>query len=109
MIQDPLNVTIPYYAIEPTVPSITQIITVNETVNATGNLVWTIDGSAAHVDYNEAIYLNANEGNLTYPMPTNWNVYDVSNNSSVRLVIQNVHDFSHVSDLRTHEHLTAVH
>ncbi|GFP58802.1 oxydoreductase ptaK [Trichoderma asperellum] len=99
---DPLDVTIPYYAIEPSAPSITQIITVNETVNATGHLVWTIDGSAAHVDYNKAIYLLANEGNLTYPLEPNWNVYDVYDNSSVRLVIQNAHDFSHPIHIHGH-------
>ncbi|KAH6609155.1 multicopper oxidase [Trichoderma cornu-damae] len=99
---DPLNVTVPYYPIQPSEPSITQFITINEIVNATGNLVWTIDGSAAHVDYNKAIYLLANENNLTYPLEPTWNVYNIYDNSSVRIVLQNAHEFSHPIHIHGH-------
>lgn len=94
--KDPLEKTIPFFQITSPKAEFTQTVEVNEIINSTGHLVWTINNSSAHVNYNNALYLLAHEGNISYPYNPQWNVYDFFNNASVRLVINNLHDFAHV-------------
>ena len=100
---DDLSVSVPEYPISVDEPSTTIQMSVNVTVNSTGHLVWTINDSGFRGNYNNPILLLANQGNTSYPMDLEWNVYNVGSNATIRVVIQNVSPTSHPWHLHGHE------
>src|SRR5690349_21195511 len=96
-IQDPLNMTIPYYPMTPPEPSITYNITVNQIINATGHKLFAMDGSVFQANYNHPILLLANQKNYSYPYDPQWNVINFGANSSVRINMWNNNSSPHVS------------
>ena len=100
---DDLSLTTPYYAITPPItPAVSQTIQVNFGLNATGNLLWTMDNSSFRVDYNAPILELAAEGNTSYPYDPEWNVYNFGSNSSVQIVIENLTPVAHPMHLHGH-------
>lgn len=100
---DDLSVSIPAYPIAADDPTTTIQMSVNVSVNATGHLVWTINDSAFHGDYNNPLLLLANAGNTSYPMDPQWNVYNEGSNTTIRVSIINVSPTSHPWHLHGHE------
>ena len=100
---DDLSQTVPAYPIAAGNPSTTIDMAVNVSINATGNLVWTINDSAFHADYNNPILLLANAGNTSYPLDPNWNVYNVGTNTTIRVLITNESPTSHPWHFHGHE------
>jgi FtsP/CotA-like multicopper oxidase with cupredoxin domain len=100
---DDLTKTTPAYPIAAGNPSTTIDMAVNVSINATGNLVWTINESAFRADYNNPILLLANKGNTSYPFNPNWNVYNVGTNTTIRVVVTNLSPTSHPWHLHGHE------
>jgi FtsP/CotA-like multicopper oxidase with cupredoxin domain len=85
---DPLTKTVPLYTdCAKTNGSVTtQELDINITNNGTA-FVWTVNNSTFRGDYNDALLLDANKGNLN-PKPE-WNVYDFKSAGTIRLVIYN--------------------
>ena len=93
---DDLSKTVPYFPITPpSVPATTKTITINAVVNATGHLIWTMNGQTFHADYNNPLLLLASQGNTSYPNHPEWNVQDFGSNSSIRVILQNPTAASH--------------
>ena len=66
--KDPIGQTVPWFPITPTPsPAVTQTIEIGATINATGNFVWTMNGSAFRANYNNPVLLLAKAGNTSYP------------------------------------------
>ncbi|KAK9781498.1 putative Multicopper oxidase-domain-containing protein [Seiridium cardinale] len=84
---DPLESTIPVYAVELPEPSWTQNLDIGTFINESGNYLWTLGGVSARVDYNSPSLLQATEGNFSWTAEQN--VLDFGTNSSIRLVINN--------------------
>ena len=101
---DDLAISIPAYHI-PAVsnPETTIEMTVDVGVNATGNLIWTINNSAFRGNYNNPILLLAQSGNTSYPMDPEWNVYNTGSNKTIRVVVNNDSPTSHPWHLHGHE------
>ncbi|KAI9859798.1 MAG: hypothetical protein M1813_006515 [Trichoglossum hirsutum] len=87
---DPIASTVPWFPI-PAAPSpaTTASIEIGATINATGNFVWTMNGSAFRANYNNPTLLLAKAGNTSYPFDPQWNVMNFGSNSSIRLVVVN--------------------
>ena len=100
---DALTVAIPSHKIAVGEPATTIKVEINFKVNATGNLVWTIDGSAFRGDYNNPLLLLAKTGNTSYPYNPEWNVYDFGTNKSVRVILNNKTPTSHPWHLHGHD------
>ena len=99
---DALSTTIPAHAVSAGSPSTTITMNVGVTVNSTGHLVWTINDSPFHGDYNAPVLLLADQGNVSYPDP-HWNVYNVGTNATIRVVVNNHTPTSHPWHLHGHE------
>lgn len=100
---DDLSLTVPYYPISPpTVPDKTITIEVNSTVNATGNLVWTMNESSFRVNYNDPVLYRAMANDPSFEYPPEWNVYDLQSSESVRLVVVNHSPVGHPMHLHGH-------
>jgi hypothetical protein len=68
VLKDPLEQTVPWFSITPTpTPAVTQAIEIATTINATGNFVWTMNGSGFRANYNNPVLLLAKAGNTSYP------------------------------------------
>lgn len=96
-LQDPLNMTVPYYPSAPPEPSVTYNITINQLVNDTGHKLFYMNGSPFQANYNNPILLLANEKNYSYPYDPQWNVINLGSNSSVRINVWNNNTVPHVS------------
>ncbi|KAI9766480.1 MAG: hypothetical protein M1839_004901 [Geoglossum umbratile] len=100
---DPIEQTVPWFPITPApTPAVTQTIEIGATINATGNFVWTMNGSAFRANYNNPILLLAKAGNTSYPFDPQWNVYNFGSNSSIRLVVNNNSPAAHPMHLHGH-------
>lgn len=100
---DPLSSTTPVYSITPTAdPAKTITLTIGDTVNSTGNFLWTVNSVSFRADYNAPLLLLANGGNTSYPYDDEWNVYDTGNASSVRLIVENTTPVAHPMHLHGH-------
>ncbi|KAG9233290.1 multicopper oxidase-domain-containing protein [Amylocarpus encephaloides] len=100
---DDLSLTVPKYPIRPApVPAFTQDVAVNFGPNATGFLLWSLNGVSFRANYNNPILLLSNLGNNSYPDDPEWNVYNFGSNSSVRFVIVNPKIAAHPIHLHGH-------
>lgn len=100
---DDLSLTEPYYAMTPsTVPDQTITIDVNTTINATGNLVWTMNESSFRVNFSDPVMYraHANDPNFTYP--EQWNVYPITTSGAVRIIVNNYSPHGHPMHLHGH-------
>jgi Multicopper oxidase len=78
--------------------------TVNITVgrNATGTWVFSMDNSSYRGSYNNPTLLLAKQGNISYPLDAEWNVYDTGSNASYRFVINNLTSVPHPMHFHGH-------
>jgi len=98
-----LSVTIPSFPIPANDPSATITMDVNATVNATGHLVWTINGSSFRGNYNNPLLLLSKTGNDSYPFDPEWNVYNMGSNDTVRVIVNNFSPATHPWHMHGHE------
>ena len=100
---DPLTKTVPLLP-EPVnpVPAAIETIEVTITTNASGNLLWFVNGSSFRANYNHPLLLLANQGNTSYPNDPDWNVYNFGRADSIRLVVRNA--FGAVHPMHLHGH-----
>lgn len=100
---DPLSKTTPFFPFPATTnPATTQTIDVNIGANASGNVVWTMNGESFRANYDHPILLLANLGNTSYPYDPQWNVYNFGTNNSVRLTVKNEIPAAHPMHLHGH-------
>ncbi|CAD6590291.1 MAG: hypothetical protein ASARMPREDX12_004245 [Alectoria sarmentosa] len=100
---DPLSSTTPVFPITPTPgPATTITLTIGDTINSTGNFLWTVNSVSFRADYNSPLLLLANVGNTSYPYAPEWNVYNTGNASSVRLIVENNTPAAHPMHLHGH-------
>ena len=72
----------PFFPITPTpTPEFTQVINITATVNATGSFVWLMNNQTFRANYDNPLLLLASEGNESYPLDPEWNVYDFGRSS----------------------------
>lgn len=89
--------TVPYFPIRPNPnPDFTQVIQINDRVNASGNLVWEMNGSSFRANYNNPLLLLAHQRNTSYPYNPEWNTYNFGKNKTVRVVVNNNSPIVHV-------------
>lgn len=100
---DPLDKTIPFFPFPATSsPATTATVDITIARNATGSLLWFMNGSSFHANYNNPILLLANAGNTSYPFNPEWNVFNFGTNNSVRIIIQNHSGAAHPMHLHGH-------
>lgn len=100
---DALSTTVPTFRIPAKNADVSVPMTVGVAINSTGHLIWTINNSTFRGNYNNPLLLLAAAGNTSYPMDPQWNVYNVGNNNTIRIVIQNGSPTSHPWHLHGHE------
>jgi FtsP/CotA-like multicopper oxidase with cupredoxin domain len=100
---DPLNYTVPAYAIPVPEPSITYNMTINQFFNATGQKLFYMNGNTFIGDYNDPILLLAQEKNYSYPYDPKWNVVNFGTNTSIRINVWNNNTSPHPMHLHGHD------
>ncbi|KAI9814061.1 MAG: hypothetical protein M1827_003525 [Pycnora praestabilis] len=98
---DPLTDTVPYYSQGINTPTTTTTIAVDFLINSTNHLVWTLNNSTFRGDYNNPILLLSKTGNNTAYPPTA-NVYNFGNQSTIRIVLNNLTPTSHPWHMHGH-------
>jgi len=100
---DALSTTTPYYSITPPAnPAVTVSIDVDFAVNATGHLVWTMNNSTFRTCYNDPVLFRAQADQSSFVYPTEWNVYNFGNASSIRIVVNNLSPVGHPMHIHGH-------
>jgi FtsP/CotA-like multicopper oxidase with cupredoxin domain len=100
---DPLSQTVPYWAETPPFsPAMTRNIVITLRVDATGHVVFFVDGSSLRTNYDNPILLLTAMGNTSKPYSPEWNIYDFGSNSSVRVIFQNTYPMQHPMHLHGH-------
>ena len=100
---DPLEKTVPAYSITPTLtPDVTQNITISGGFNATHHFNFRMNNSTFRANYNNPLLLLANQGNTTYPMDPQWNVYNFGKSKSIRIIVKNTFPAAHPMHLHGH-------
>ena len=100
---DPLDKTIPFFPFPATPkPATTQIVDIDLKPNATGNLLWLMNGQTFRANYDHPLLILANQGNVSYPNDPQWNVYNFGTNSSVRIILHNTVAAPHPMHLHGH-------
>ena len=98
---DPLNQTVPVYAMKPPTPATTVTLNITVGPNSTLNWLWSMNGSPLRTDYNSPVLLLAAAGN-TSGYPTDWNVINVGSNSSYRFIVNNQTPLPHPMHFHGH-------
>jgi FtsP/CotA-like multicopper oxidase with cupredoxin domain len=102
---DPLNNTVPYYALTPPAqPATTKTIDISIGLNSSGNTLLFVDSSSFRINYNTPLYLLSRVGNTSYPDSPNLNTFNFGSNESVRLVISNTFEMQHPMHLHGHNY-----
>lgn len=83
---DPLSETIPYYSITPPKPETTITLDVTRRSNGTHELFF-VNNSTFRADYNDPVLIDAKNGQTTFP--DEYNVYDLGQSTSIRLIMYN--------------------
>lgn len=100
---DDLSETTPYFAITPPPNPPTEVsVDISFGVNATGNLVWTMNNSTFRTCYNDPVLFRAQEAGSPFEYAAEWNVYDFGNASSIRIVVNNLTPASHPMHIHGH-------
>ncbi|QIW99529.1 hypothetical protein AMS68_005047 [Peltaster fructicola] len=98
---DPLEDTVPYYAITPAAnPAVTTKVDITYQSNGTHDLFF-MSNSSFRTDFNDPIYLEAKLGNDKFA--PEWNVYNYGSNSSIRIVLYN-HALTGAHPMHLHGH-----
>ncbi|KAF2963826.1 laccase [Xylaria multiplex] len=84
---DDLAITKPFYPIALSEPSWTQNMDIGVYRNASGNLLWTLGGLSARVDYNDPTLLQVK--NNDFQFEPDMHVVNYGSNSSIRLIVNN--------------------
>lgn len=102
-LNDDLALTTPFYPFgASTNPATTRTIDIAFGQNASGNWLWSMDGSSFRANFNNPILLLANQGNTSYPTHPEWNVYNFGSNSSIRIIVRNNFFIPHPMHLHGH-------
>ena len=100
---DPLEKTTPFFPFPATSkPATTETIDITIGANASGNVLWKMNGVSFRGNYDHPILLLANLGNTSYPDDPEWNVYNFGNNNSVRIIMKNEIPAAHPMHLHGH-------
>ncbi|KAG6988593.1 hypothetical protein G7Y79_00070g096920 [Physcia stellaris] len=100
---DPLDKTTPFFPFPATSkPATTETIDITIGANASGNVLWKMNGVSFRGNYDHPILLLANLGNVSYPDDPQWNVYNFGNNNSVRIIMKNEIPAAHPMHLHGH-------
>ncbi|KAL2401490.1 oxidoreductase ptaK [Exophiala dermatitidis] len=105
---DALSLTTPYFPISPPSTPATEVtVDLNFGLNATGHLVWTMNNSTFRTCYNDPVLVRAQENasntnNGTLQFPTEWNVLDFGNASSIRIIVRNLSPVAHPMHMHGH-------
>lgn len=101
--QDPLSATAPLTPQPVSEPSLIQNLDIVAAPNASGNLVFLVNNSTFRANYTASLLSAASEGITTYPSHPEYNVYDFSRETSVRIIIRNMFPVMHNMHLHGHE------
>lgn len=86
---DPLDVTVPMYPIDPGIPATTITLDLTVGQNNSGVWLWYTNNSTFRTDYNDPVLLLAKEGNTSYPDTPQWNIINTNASSSYRFILNN--------------------
>ncbi|EDU39703.1 SufI multicopper oxidase [Pyrenophora tritici-repentis] len=95
-INDPLEKTEPSYPIA-VKQNPTSIINLDydRVINATGHQTWTVNDSAFRANYNNPILELVKNRNTSYPTHPEWNVHNMGQNKTVRIIMYNKSNNTH--------------
>ncbi|RYC64198.1 hypothetical protein CHU98_g2001 [Xylaria longipes] len=97
---DPLSKTIPLYPKAPEEPDVTKNIDITVSTNSTGNLLFDINGSTFYANYIEPLLRQIYYGHTNFPDHPEYNTIDMSNATSIRLIVRNYFYLPHNMHLR---------
>ncbi|KAI1759502.1 multicopper oxidase-domain-containing protein [Hypoxylon sp. FL1150] len=92
---DPLSQTIPLFPKTPNKPDITRNIDITATTNETGNLLFYVNNSTFYADYEMPLLREAYDGHTSFPDHPEYNVANMGNATSIRLIVSNYFPVMH--------------
>ncbi|KAI1407191.1 multicopper oxidase-domain-containing protein [Hypoxylon sp. FL1857] len=92
---DPLSQTVPLFPKTPTTPDVIKNIDITVTTNGTGNLLFYVDNSTFYADYSEPLLRDAFYGRTSFPNHPEYNVVNMANATSIRLIVSNYFPVMH--------------
>ncbi|KAH7414378.1 extracellular dihydrogeodin oxidase/laccase-like protein [Phaeosphaeria sp. MPI-PUGE-AT-0046c] len=102
-LNDPLSATIPLVPQPVSEPSLIQNLDIVAAPNASGNLVFLVNNSTFRANYTASLLSAASEGVTTYPSHQEYNMYNFSRETSVRIILRNMFPVMHNMHLHGHE------
>lgn len=97
LFQDDLSLTVPFFPKTPEPnPDITIVVQADLITNSTGQREYKMNNSSYKANYNHPLLLLANQKNTSYPDDPQWNVYNLGNKKSIRVVVNNNNAGPHV-------------
>jgi FtsP/CotA-like multicopper oxidase with cupredoxin domain len=100
---DPLEDTVPVYALEASEPSVTEIVPVELKSNGT-HMVWYMGGRTNQVDYSDPMLSEVSKGNIEFDFMKN--VHNYGTNKTLRFVIENTGPQPHPMHLHGESDIT---
>ena len=100
-LNDPLALTTPVYKIPAANPDVTFTVTMTHALNASNSTLWYMNGVAYEGDLNAPVLLNATTGVTKFPRERN--VYNLGENTTVRLIFYNTFLSGHPMHIHGHD------
>ncbi|KAI6080584.1 multicopper oxidase-domain-containing protein [Hypoxylon rubiginosum] len=92
---DPLSQTVPLFPKAPGKPDVTKNIDITVTTNQTGNLLFYVNNSTFYADYGMPLLREAFDGKTSFPDHPEYNVANMGNATSIRLIVSNYFPVMH--------------
>jgi FtsP/CotA-like multicopper oxidase with cupredoxin domain len=100
-INSPLSFTTPVYQIPAYDPDVTITVTLTHGLNGSNTTLWYMNDVAYEGDYNAPILLDRIDGVAQFPIERN--VYDLGENTTVRLIFYNTFQSGHPMHIHGHD------
>ncbi|RAL65945.1 hypothetical protein DID88_005606 [Monilinia fructigena] len=101
---DPLYLTTPYTVIQPPdTPAVTQNMEITVGVNGSGSALFIVNNMTFRADYNSPLLLLASQGTPVSTLPLDWNIYNFSTSTSIRIHLTNLWETPHPMHLHGHD------
>lgn len=101
--QDPLSVTIPLTPQPVSEPTLVQNLDIAAAPNASGHIVFIVNNSTFRANYTASLLSAAADGITAYPTHPEYNLYDFSRETTVRIIIRNLFPVMHTMHLHGHD------
>jgi FtsP/CotA-like multicopper oxidase with cupredoxin domain len=100
-LNDPLSLTTPVFQIPANDPDVTLTVTMTHGLNGSNTTLWFMNDVAYEGDYNSPVLIDAISGTTQFPLERS--VYDLGENTTVRLIFYNTFLSGHPMHIHGHD------